>query len=94
MAACKEGIVLEAHAWEKTTEPPIWMGATGDNMFPHVDAGRANEERPQTVGVPGWAGRTLGLSREPELVTRCHTPFRERGNEAFIRVPRMFKSYI
>jgi hypothetical protein len=23
----------------------------------------------------------------------CHTPFRERGNEAFIRVPRMFKSH-
>jgi hypothetical protein len=24
----------------------------------------------------------------------CHTPFRERGNEASIRVPRMFKSHI
>jgi hypothetical protein len=23
----------------------------------------------------------------------CHTPFRERGNEAPIRVPRMFKSH-
>jgi hypothetical protein len=23
----------------------------------------------------------------------CHTPFRERGNEAYIRVPRMFKSH-
>jgi hypothetical protein len=23
----------------------------------------------------------------------CHTPFRERGNEASIRVPRMFKSH-
>jgi hypothetical protein len=23
----------------------------------------------------------------------CHTPFRERGNEATIRVPRMFKSH-
>jgi hypothetical protein len=25
---------------------------------------------------------------------RCHTPFRERGNEASIRVPRMFKSHV
>jgi hypothetical protein len=24
----------------------------------------------------------------------CHTPFRERGNEASIRVPRMFKSHV
>jgi hypothetical protein len=23
----------------------------------------------------------------------CHTPFRERGNEASIRVPRMLKSH-
>jgi hypothetical protein len=26
--------------------------------------------------------------------TTCHTPFRERGNEASIRVPRMFKSHV
>jgi hypothetical protein len=26
-------------------------------------------------------------------VMGCHTPFRERGNEASIRVPRMFKSH-
>jgi hypothetical protein len=25
---------------------------------------------------------------------KCHTPFRERGNEASIRVPRMFKSHV
>jgi hypothetical protein len=24
---------------------------------------------------------------------KCHTPFREIGNEASIRVPRMFKSH-
>jgi hypothetical protein len=24
----------------------------------------------------------------------CHTPFRERRNEASIRVPRMFKSHV
>jgi hypothetical protein len=26
--------------------------------------------------------------------TKWHTPFRERGNEASIRVPRMFKSHV
>jgi ribonuclease HI len=26
-------------------------------------------------------------------LSTCHTPFRERGNEASIRVPRMFKSH-
>jgi hypothetical protein len=28
-----------------------------------------------------------------ECMVDCHTPFRERGNEASIRVPRMFKSH-
>jgi hypothetical protein len=28
------------------------------------------------------------------LVLRCHTPFREKRNEASIRVPRMFKSHV
>jgi hypothetical protein len=32
------------------------------------------------------SGRSFGQGR-------CHTPFRERGNEASIRVPRMFKSH-
>jgi hypothetical protein len=27
------------------------------------------------------------------LLLLCHTPFQERGNEASIRVPRMFKSH-
>jgi hypothetical protein len=35
---------------------------------------------------------TLGILKS--LYPRCRTPFRERGNEAFIRVPRMFKSHV
>jgi hypothetical protein len=31
---------------------------------------------------------------EVPLVNECHTPFRERRNEASIRVPRMFKSHV
>jgi hypothetical protein len=27
------------------------------------------------------------------LIGLCHTPFRERGNKASIRVPKMFKSH-
>jgi hypothetical protein len=27
------------------------------------------------------------------MLSMCHTPFREIGNEASIRVPRMFKSH-
>jgi hypothetical protein len=29
-----------------------------------------------------------------DALSRCHTPFQERGNEASIRVSRMFKSHI
>jgi hypothetical protein len=40
----------------------------------------------------------LGSERERqehfEELTICHTPFRESGNETFIRVPRMFKSHV
>jgi hypothetical protein len=39
----------------------------------------------------------LGITTAPRYrikeVPRCHTPFREIGNEASIRVPRMFKSH-
>jgi hypothetical protein len=34
------------------------------------------------------------LVEKAELGMSCHTQFRERGNEAFIRVPRMFKSHV
>jgi hypothetical protein len=36
-----------------------------------------------------WHSDTIG--NKPEV---CHTPFRERGNEASIRVPRMIKSHV
>jgi hypothetical protein len=42
---------------------------------------------------------TLTMIEEATIATvvkeapDCHTPFRERGNEASIRVPRMFKSH-
>jgi hypothetical protein len=35
------------------------------------------------------SGKLLGY-----MVSSCHTPFRERRNEASIRVPRMFKSHV
>jgi hypothetical protein len=40
------------------------------------------------------ANLNLRQRRRLELIKDyCHTPFRERGNEASIRVPRMFKSH-
>jgi hypothetical protein len=36
----------------------------------------------------------MGLIEDKVNALWCHTPFRERGNEASIRVPRMFKSHI
>jgi hypothetical protein len=33
------------------------------------------------------------IKRSENSEPDCHTPFRERGNEASIRVPRMFKSH-
>jgi hypothetical protein len=43
--------------------------------------------------------RVSGLARltsygQHSSDTTCHTPFRESGNEASIRVPRMFKSHV
>jgi hypothetical protein len=36
----------------------------------------------------------LSLKNNDELVGSCHTPFRDSGNEASIRVPRMFHSHV
>jgi hypothetical protein len=40
-------------------------------------------------------GPPIGLSSNARRteIGRCHTLFREKGNEASIRVPRMFKSH-
>jgi hypothetical protein len=32
--------------------------------------------------------------KDPPRVCRCHTPFRDSGNETSIRVPRMFHSHV
>jgi hypothetical protein len=44
------------------------------------------------------SNKLIGLSQDAYidniLNLFCHTPFRERGNEASIRVPRMFKSHV
>jgi hypothetical protein len=39
MAARNEGTMSEAHAWEKTAEPPILIGLIGDNVSLHTSAG-------------------------------------------------------
>jgi hypothetical protein len=44
------------------------------------------------VSTPMSTAAALDLDENNEVVD-CHTPFREIGNEASIRVPRMFKSH-
>jgi hypothetical protein len=39
-------------------------------------------------------GATHGCPLMYRVEDLCHTPFQERGNEASIRVPRMFKSHV
>jgi hypothetical protein len=45
----------------------------------------------RTRSVPSSDKRLVTIHPVPDMT--CHTPFRERGSEASIRVPRMFKSY-
>jgi hypothetical protein len=59
-AACEEGALSEAPAWEKMLEAPVPMRATGANVSLCTSGGRANEARPQFVGAHGRAALTLG----------------------------------
>jgi hypothetical protein len=44
------------------------------------------------VSTPMSSAASLGSDEDGEVV--CHTPFRDSGNEASIRVSRMFHSHI
>jgi hypothetical protein len=57
-------------------------------------------ELPRGGHAGGWGGSQANGQPAPRMagekdtvVATCHTPFRERGNEASIRVPRMSKSH-
>jgi hypothetical protein len=41
-----------------------------------------------------WVATIMVVALAARAERMCHTPFRERGNEASIRVPRMFKSHV
>jgi hypothetical protein len=61
-------------------------------------ASRGVEWWPEVVRCGGGAAE-LRRSRRKVMtggahLSACHIPFRERGNEASIRVPRMFKSHV
>jgi hypothetical protein len=45
------------------------------------------------IAKPMKARECRGTGGPPAHMYGCHTPFRERGNEASIRVSRMFKSH-
>jgi hypothetical protein len=59
----------------------------------HVVSGGDGSAR--DAGGSGLASGVTEVTRSGKHVcATCHTPFRERGNEASIRVPRMFKSHV
>jgi hypothetical protein len=69
---------LIQHRWEGKRRGGTGRGSVGDMEAWGGGAGVQHDgSRPD--------GRSGGVG--------CHTPFRERGNEASIRVPRMFKSH-
>ncbi len=56
-------------------------------------AGERPKQRPRAWNLTAVEGKGRGDGGEPHQLQECHTPFREIGNEASIRVPRMFKSH-
>jgi hypothetical protein len=50
------------------------------------------QPRPQVAGQ-GYSTPQCQAMPHPSTSQTCHTPFREIGNEASIRVPKMFKSH-
>jgi hypothetical protein len=50
-------------------------------------------EGAKAVVIPAGDHDHIGCFADQVKLTRCHTPFQERGNEASIHVPRMFKSH-
>jgi hypothetical protein len=50
-------------------------------------------EGAKAVVMPAGDHDHIGCFADQVKLTRCHTPFQERGNKASIRVPRMFKSH-
>jgi hypothetical protein len=63
-----------------------WCGQSGMNA-------RSAQRHVHAAHGVSWlvvAGLEL---RQHRRLDHCHTPFRERGNEASICVPRMFKSH-
>jgi hypothetical protein len=62
---------------------------TGENIADHIFA---------VIDDFGCTNKVISItldnaSSNSKAMEKCHTPFREIGNEASIRVPRMFKSH-
>jgi hypothetical protein len=80
-------------------DQPLWNPAWGPDMS---GPGLSRREIRLDQTCPGWgpdiSEKCLwNLATEPDKAERldmCHTLFRERGNEASIHVPRMFKSHV
>jgi hypothetical protein len=71
-----------------TPAPPFASFAASKVLSRSVDVTKAHD-----MTLVGGASLNGGISLVAAAVDKCHTPFREIGNEASIRVPRMFKSH-
>jgi hypothetical protein len=80
-----EVLVMNTSA-PNTVPPPLHQHQTIEAL---EDLQQDSEEEIKAV----IEDELVHLCQENECLRLCHTPFRERGNEASIRVPRMFKSH-
>jgi hypothetical protein len=62
----------------------------GTNDLPSVTKKKVAATAASVLSTEAFPMAELAL----QLEVPCHTPFQERGNEASIRVPRMFKSHV
>jgi hypothetical protein len=85
-------LIRDAH--HETDDPPWLWPMVAATQSDH-GGGSIGAHRSYAAQAIRWAKFAKFSSYAARAVweAHCHTPFRERGNEASIRVPRMFKSH-
>jgi hypothetical protein len=71
-----------------------WRDACGSDGELIVGPGVALHGGSVVAEQGGIVGATDGRKKGYKWGVGCHTPFRDSGNEASIRVPRMFHSHV
>jgi hypothetical protein len=73
--------------------PLIALAQQGAEAANLILAERSADNPPREPSIGNQDRARRAQNDATSSVSGCHTPFRERGNEASIRVPRMFKSH-